>query len=214
MAPPKKPVYGVGINDITTPVRIKKQDGTYQMCEVYCRWANMLRRCYINPRVGSRYEACEVSEPWMLLSEYSKWYKSKYIKGFVVDKDLLSGSLYSPDTCLFIPEKINSFISEGLYLSKLPSGVHYNKEKGKFCSRTYNPFSPIRGKYTHCGYTDTAEEATYNYMVLKNIYANELAVTLENRVAKEALSCRYQVGHWFYEDRMERAREADREWVL
>ena len=210
MAAPRKLVYGFGINDVETSPRIRQEDGSYRLCDIYCRWSNMIRRCYHIKSKESSYEGCQVTEEWASLKEFSRWYNSFYKEVMVIDKDLLSGKIYSPDTCLFIPPKVNSFITTSEEKYPLPSGVHFNKERGKFCSRVYNPFSEKRGDYKHMGYVLTAEEATSRFMDLKSEYASILALDLENPKSAACLEQRYKEGHWFFNTEMEKARMFDK----
>lgn len=201
----RKLVYGFGINDVESSSRIKQEDGTYRLCDIYCRWSNMIRRCYHTKSMEASYKDCQVAEEWSSLKAFSSWYNCFHEEGMVIDKDLLSGKIYSPDTCLFVPPNVNSFITTSGSQYLLPSGVHFNKEKGKFCSRVYNPFSEKRGDYKHMGYVPTAEEATIRFMILKSEYADILASTLENTKSADCLRQRYKEGHWFFKSEMEKA---------
>lgn len=210
MAPPKKLLYGFGVNDSETPVTIKQKDGSFKMCRIYSRWGNMLKRCYSESAKGTKYGKCKVDTRWKRFSEYRSWFLSNEVNGLVIDKDLLSGKLYSPETCLFIPDRVNTFIQEHSITKELPSGVHFNKEKGKFCSRVYKPFATKRGEHTHCGYTDTAFAATVNYLKKKSQCALLLSEIMEEGLAKELLKERYQEGSTFYKEQIRKAKKVDR----
>ena len=96
--------YGVGpykarINNIKT--------------KAYVTWFSMMTRCY-NPTYHKRqptYIDCEVCEEWLNFQNYAKWFEENYYESdykLELDKDLFSSSkVYSPDTCCFLPKKLN-----------------------------------------------------------------------------------------------------------
>lgn len=57
----KKPLCGVGINDVDYPVHVKV-DNKRVLCPYYKVWHNMIHRCY-NPKYRAAnitYEGCSV----------------------------------------------------------------------------------------------------------------------------------------------------------
>lgn len=101
----KKPVYGVGINDIPMYLR-----GT----KLYLTWKSILARCYC-PKFqeeNKTYKGCQICEEWKHLSNYKKWFDENYIEGYQLDKDLFghNSHIYSPQTCCFIPQDLNNII--------------------------------------------------------------------------------------------------------
>lgn len=88
---------------------------------VYMTWYNMLIRCYDKKYENKcpTYKNVEVCDKWkcftnfasdiILLPNYDKWLIDKT---YVLDKDMLNKGnkqkIYSPDTCMFIPENLNS----------------------------------------------------------------------------------------------------------
>lgn len=76
----------------------------------------MLSRCYCdNTRYRYKtYEDCEVCEEWKLFSNFKNWFDENYIEGYDLDKDLLvkNNRIYSPETCLFVPHKLNTLFRE------------------------------------------------------------------------------------------------------
>lgn len=99
-----KLVYGCGINDI----KGSKKENYYTV------WQNVLTRCYskIEHIRKPTYKDCEIDIRWQRLSEFKKWYDNYYIHGYELDKDLYipNNKIYSPDTCLFIPNSINNIL--------------------------------------------------------------------------------------------------------
>ena len=94
----------------------------YNKDNCYSVWSRMIVRCYdpyvINRDAGLSYKDCTVCEEWHNFQNFAKWYEENYyeIPGekMCLDKDLLvrGNNVYSPDTCVFIPERINILIKK------------------------------------------------------------------------------------------------------
>lgn len=101
----------------------------------YDAWHSMLERCYSELYHITRptYRDCTVSEEWQNFTNFKKWYDDNYITGYHLDKDLLKfgNKLYSPNTCCFIPQQINSLIKDSSNnRGDCPLGVSKRKKKG------------------------------------------------------------------------------------
>lgn len=114
----KKLVCAWGINDI---------EGSYGTIYYY-KWHAMLQRVKSDTYLAKRptYKECDICEEWKYISKFKGWFDSNYIENYVLDKDLYipNNKVYSPETCLFIPNNINQLINKqnvGGY-SKRPSG--------------------------------------------------------------------------------------------
>lgn len=82
------------------------------VCPFYEKWMNLMRRA---AKGGCRkigcYSNAEICEEWKTFSNFKAWMEKKDWEGNVLDKDLKGdGKLYSPDTCMFIPNELNSFL--------------------------------------------------------------------------------------------------------
>lgn len=83
--------------------------------KIYRAWSSMFFRCYNEARLKScpSYKDCEVCEQWHNFQNFAKWYEDNYyeIEGEKVDLDkdiLIKGNrVYSPETCIYVPQKIN-----------------------------------------------------------------------------------------------------------
>lgn len=108
-----------------------------------------------------------------------------------LDKDLLveGNKVYSPETCVFVSNIVNSFTtdcraSRGEWLI----GVNWHKGSCKFVSQCRNPFTK---KQEHLGYFTCEVEAHKVWRKRKSELAHELAaIQTDPRVAK-ALIERY-----------------------
>ncbi|ATS93608.1 hypothetical protein P1A145kb_p208 [Pectobacterium phage DU_PP_I] len=90
----------------------------------YVKWKNMIERCYGPPMKGrkNRYAGVRVEERWRSFSAFCSWFDLYYSDGYdVLDKDLIGdGTVYGPDTCCLIPNKLNTFLSRSEYRGILP----------------------------------------------------------------------------------------------
>lgn len=117
-------VAGVGIVDVKV-----KDVSILKEALWYTKWVSMLKRVYKidNPC----YKGVTVCEEWLLASNFMKWHEDnfKQVREFkmVLDKDLtvLDSKTYSPTTCSYVPEILNSIYLKG-------KGVSFDeKRKGK-----------------------------------------------------------------------------------
>lgn len=137
-------------------------------------WRNMLYRCYDKEWLekNSTYRGCYVCDEWLVFSNFWKWFKVNYIKGYELDKDILSpkdNKHYSPDTCCFIPHKLNTIL------------LKCNKLRGDYpigVNRIDNTiFSHVRidGKIVYLGSFKTEKEAFNAYKKAKEDYVKSVA---------------------------------------
>lgn len=103
-------------------------------------WVGMLSRCY-HPNLLERnptYADCSVAEVWHNFQNFVLWFENFYKEGWEIDKDLMSenGKIYSPETCCFLPKKLNLLLSE---LDKDSCGFYSDKRnKVKTYTVRYN----------------------------------------------------------------------------
>lgn len=128
----KKPICGIGITDIPCTMNANKGDLAYHT------WSGMIKRCYGKNKIYRCWSNCTVCEEWHRYSNFKKWYEENVPIGYQIDKDFLQhgvkNKVYSPDTCIALPSKLNSLItkcdrSRGKYLigvSKL-GNLYYSK---------------------------------------------------------------------------------------
>lgn len=175
-----KLLYGVGSTD-----GLKcRLDGS-RMTHLYTLWSNMLSRCY-GTKTQSRqpsYVGCEVSDNFKSFKFFTEWcnvqigYGTTDSKGRVysLDKDLLfkGNKLYSEDTCVFIPQEVNSAISsKGNQSGGLPLGV---KLKPRHKNKVYASYITKFGVNKCLINSDSIEECFLVYKKEKEIYLKELA---------------------------------------
>lgn len=159
-------VFGVGINDI---------ERGESLCPAARVWYGMLMRCYSNKYISKypTYRQCEVAPEWLALSKFKRWFEKPengYHEGYHLDKDILvkGNKIYSPDTCCFVPNEINSLIVKPSLKSNHPRGVF-----------------PINGKYkvifnknnrmVYVGVYETEDEAFIAYKTEKQNHIKNVA---------------------------------------
>ncbi|MDM5075951.1 hypothetical protein [Aeromonas media] len=104
-------IYAVGYLDVSFPVAIKIEGRAYYH-PAYSAWQNMLKRCYYTKNTVS-YTPAVVCDEWLRFSNFLAWWKNNYVPGLELDKDqecLMRGlkvSIYSPETCRYIPKWLN-----------------------------------------------------------------------------------------------------------
>lgn len=149
----------------------------------YELWRSMLHRCYeeIRRKRNLSYKDCSVAEVWHNFQNFAKWHEENYIKGFVLDKDILfkGNKIYSPEICCFVPPEINLlFTMRGNHRGKYPLGV--SKIGNKFQSNI--SMDKVR-KYL--GIFDTPEEAFQAYKIAKELKIKDLAIKNKERLTNK-----------------------------
>lgn len=174
--PYERTVYGVGYIG----------EGKYKVSEngkntrVYDTWKAMLQRCYSEKEHERHptYIGCEVYEGWHNFQNFAKWYKDNYYEvgneKMCLDKDILfkGNKIYSPDTCIFVPETINKlFIKNDKNRGESVIGATLCKN-GKYQAQC-NIINPETGKskQEYLGLYDSQEKAfqVYKYHKERNI---------------------------------------------
>lgn len=171
-------IIGIGINDYDGLVKINNKN-----IQSYNTWRLILLRCYSEKEQIKcpTYRDCSVCDEWKYFSNFKRWFDENYIEGYAIDKDILikGNKVYSPETCCFVPARINSlFIKMKNNRGGLPIGVIYSKNKIRYrCCFTY------KGKSTCFGYFDTPESAFYTYKQTKELYIKEIANEWKDKIA-------------------------------
>ena len=170
-----------GVNDADYPIskgeRINGKYKTTWTCPFYSRWKDMLKRCYSENyhQQQPTYNDCTVCDEWLYFSNFKKWMEKQDWEGKQLDKDFLvkGNRVYSPDTCVFLHSKINSFFLDcGSNRGKYLIGVGWREDRGKFRASCRDPFT---GKWCHLGYFTSEEEAHEAWRLQKKEHAIKLA---------------------------------------
>lgn len=176
-----KSVYGVGYigeGDYKVSINDKK---TPQ----YSVWKGAMERCYGEKfsLTNKAYKGCFVIEEWHNFQNFAKWYDENYyeIEGEKIhlDKDILvkGNKIYSPDTCVFVPQRINSlFIRNTLTRGNQPIGVTLKDNKYRAS------ISNFKSGHVHVGNYNTPEEAFQSYKVNKEKQIKQIAEEYKDKI--------------------------------
>lgn len=144
--------------------------------DYYKHWACMLERSFC-PKYKAKYPTYKdvtICDEWLTLSNFKTWFESPesgYKEGYHLDKDILvkGNKIYSPETCCFVPSKINTLlVSQFNHRGEFPIGV--KKVRSKYLAQL------SRNKHrVYLGYFNTPLEAFNAYKAAKENYIKELA---------------------------------------
>ena len=147
-------------------------------------WRCMLQRCYhekekhLHP---AYYGICTVCDEWLNYQNFCKWYEENYYeagKGRMhLDKDILvkGNTVYSPETCLIIPQRINLiFMDKG---NGRNTGIRHNNKR----------YEALYGG-SHLGTFDTFEEATKEYDKAKREHIKNVVKEFDGQLPQKVVN--------------------------
>lgn len=195
-----KLVFGLGFNDRKYPASIGRVN-----TETYRVWSRMLHRCTNDCHIDHKsYIGTTCSDNFKNYSFFYEWCnkqigfgnKDENRRSWQLDKDLLikGNKLYSEDTCVFVPPKMNKLlIKSDAARGECPIGVSVHKTTRKYKASCGS--AKQIGQDIYLGLFDTSLDAflaykTYKEMVIKEV-ANEYKEQIDPR-AYQALMC-YEV---------------------
>ena len=189
-------IYGVGyfgVGDYKSRENGKKT-------KEYAEWYDMIKRGYDEEFKNKRptYKDVIIDEYFHNFQNYCKWREQNYyeIEGerMHLDKDILckDNKIYSPDKCIFVPERINSlFIRSDAIRGDCPVGVCYSKRDDKYVAQcSIKPKEGTRiSKYL--GSYETTEQAFQAYKTFKEQYIKEVADEYKNKIPQRLYDAMY-----------------------
>ena len=173
-----KTVYGVGFLNI--------EQSTLKRTKSYTTWYSMVERCYSENfyKKYPSYIGCTLYEDWHDYYIFKKWYDENYyeIEGEIIclDKDILvkGNKIYSPNTCVFAPNRVNCLIlNVKAKRGKYPIGTYLSKSN-KFIARCVDE----KGKYISLGSFNTANEAFLSYKAYKENIIKKVSEIYKNKI--------------------------------
>ena len=177
----------------------KIRDANGESYDSYIRWHSMLCRCYSDKCQKQRqtYKDCCVCEEWHNYSNFKNWYDENYyeIKGeqMALDKDILvkGNKTYSPHTCVFVPQNINTlFIKRNKARGKYPIGVYFNKNANKFIAKC-NIFNNGKKQQKYLGLYNTIDDAFNAYKQSKEANIKQIADYYKDKIPNKLYEAMY-----------------------
>ena len=169
----------------------------------YLDWQSMLARagqagkCKPYPT----YFDCSICEDWIHFQRFAEWHEENYYKvegsKIQLDKDLLiqGNKIYSPETCVFAPSWLNTFIiSSKISRGEHPLGVCFNKRNGK-----YKAQCSVNGAQKYLGYFTTPEEAHVRYVEFKRSLVPDILLRLKESLIPTEIYNKLEVALYTYD---------------
>ena len=116
--------------------------------KAYSLWQSLLMRAYSEKYHTKQptYKDVEVCKEWLNFQNFASWcYNQKFFdakdskgKSYQLDKDVLvkGNKVYSPETCCFIPQDINTLLLNSTKTrGRLPLGVSYDARVKKYWAK-------------------------------------------------------------------------------
>ena len=189
--PYERTVYGVGYIG----------EGKYKMSKngkavkCYEVWIKILQRCYddICHKDRPTYNQCNIYEDWLNYQNFAEWYYKNYYEvddeRMTLDKDILikGNKIYSPETCIFVPERINTlFVKCDKSRGNYPVGVYYHKRDKKFRAQcSVYDFEKRKSRQEQLGYYNTPEEAFEVYKEFKEKNIKQVADYYKDKIPQK-----------------------------
>lgn len=162
----------------------------------YTKWRHILVRCnnvnYQNKK--PTYKHNTVCEEWHNFQNFAKWFEENWKpwmdKTWHIDKDILvkGNKIYSPDTCCFVHQDINSlFIKRDSKRGNYMIGVTFHKRDKVFVSQV----NKGKGHTEHIGYFKTEIEAFNAYKEAKEEYIKEVADKWKDKITDKVYKALY-----------------------
>ena len=171
----RKLIHGLGVND-SIYLTENIIDGKRFACPFYVKWKSMLERCYSEKYQMKMptYKGCYVCDEWLIFSNFKAWMSKQDWHGKQLDKDILvqGNKIYSPSTCIFVTQNINTLTSDNkAKRGKFPVGVNFDKQKGKYEAR----FS-VNGRSVRVGNFLNPSDAFEAYKIEKYKHISSIAI--------------------------------------
>lgn len=164
----------IGVGEYKTGTNIKHT-------EEYQNWTCMIRRCYdekLKERYSAYYGDCFVCEEWHNFQNFARWWNENIYRvgteRMHLDKDILfdGNRMYSPNTCVISPQRINMLFMKKPNKYNLPNGI---KPSSK---RRYE--SKYNGK--HLGVFDSIEDAVMAHDIAKSEALIQIANEYKDKI--------------------------------
>lgn len=169
----------------------------------YDEWKGVLRRCY-NEKEREKsptYKDAYICEEWHNFQVFAEWWEENIYEcrgeKMQLDKDIFikNNNIYSPETCLIVPQRINQLFNKSKNNKKnnLPIGVFDNPNRigVGYCARC-RIYENEKSKSVYLGLYNTPEEAFLVYKNFKENYIKQVADEYEKLIPRELYKAMYE----------------------
>ena len=182
-------VYGAGYHGYGIYSGV---DSNNKETKTYGTWRGMLRRCYYEPHIKQQetYRGCSVTKEWLNFQNFAEWFEGNWKpwmdENWQLDKDILikGNKIYSSETCVFVPNEINSIFINN-YITVKPKSI--KKVGTKYQSTVY-----LKGESVYLGTFNTEEEAFQAYKTAKESYIKEVADKWKDKIDPRVYEAMYK----------------------
>ena len=167
----------------------------------YSEWGHMLKRCYDKNYLSRfpTYKDCTVCKEWCNFQIFAKWFDENYYEidneKMRLDKDILikGNKIYSPETCIFVPENINNlFVKSDAIRGKYPIGVTEHKPHKLYTTKYRARCMNNNKKRIDLGLYNTPGEAFYAYKKYKENLIKRIADEYKNKIPQKLYDAMYR----------------------
>ena len=173
------------------------EQGEYDSKSIsYSTWRHMLDRCYNKNEYRYKYYGLVgvgVCEEWKTYKLFKEWFDENYYEvlndKMNLDKDILikGNKVYSPETCIFVPSKINKLFTKATKIrGEYPIGVGFQKQIKKYVAKITK-----ENKQVHLGCFDNPMDAFYCYKDAKESYIKEIADMYKDEIPQKLYDAMY-----------------------
>ena len=162
--------------------------------EIYGTWKKMIQRGYsdVVKKCQRTYQDVSVCDEWHNFQNFAEWYENNYYQvgneKMHLDKDILhkGNNIYSPSTCIFVPERINALFTKANKMrGDCPIGV--SKHQGKYqASCNFGEGSRYIGLY------ESKENAFEMYKYTKENYIKQIADEYKSLIPNKLYNALYK----------------------
>lgn len=193
--PYDKTVYGIGYLGTGKYVSSVNKNRTKD----YEYWIYMMKRCYDEEHRCKypTYIDCEVCEEWLNFQNFAEWFHKNWYKikdeRMEIDKDILhkGNKIYSPETCVFVPSRINVlFTKADKVRGKYPIGVYFKKSSNKFASQL-SMLGKNGKSQKYLGSFNTSLQAFEVYKIEKEKYIKQIADDYRSKIPQKLYNALY-----------------------
>ena len=185
-----KTIHGWGIIDC------KAVDEYGKTLKSFDTWRSMIQRTkdLKFKEKNKAYKDADCCDEWQYYSNFKKWYDESWYDvntgdRMCLDKDILTkgNKLYSPETCIIVPEPINILFTYKRGLDNgLPCGIYYDKSRDKYVAQIQS-----NNKNMNLGRFNTPEEAFYTYKEAKEKEIKRVADLYKDKIPQKLYNAMY-----------------------